>query len=313
MDLDDLLRRQDGVVSRDQARACGLSADALWRRVRNSGWQQPYPRVYLVAGHRLTPLGRIRAAHLHAGRDAVVSGAAAAHLHGDLARAPGVVEVTVPRSAGVRPRPGLRVRRRDLGPEDRSVARGIPVVARPLACLEVAIVRPDGPTLLDRALQDGVTPEGLYAAYCRMLGRPGAARAARLVAAASDGAASAAERLLLAALRTAGIGGWVLGLGCGPWSIDVAFPAARLAVEIDGWAFHSDVTRFRRDRAKQNALVAAGWTVLRFTWHDLDRDPDRAVRSIRGVIATAVRDAAGSAAPRTRAAITPGGSGMMPP
>ncbi|MEU6699419.1 DUF559 domain-containing protein [Pseudonocardia sp. NPDC046786] len=117
-----------------------------------------------------------------------------------------------------------------------------------------------------------------------MVGRPGVRRATALLTAASDGAASAAERLLVAALRDARIGGWILGVPCGPWTIDLGFPAARLAVEVDGWAFHSGAERFRRDRHKQNALVAAGWTVLRFTWHDLDRTPDRVVREIRAVL-----------------------------
>jgi len=30
-----------------------------------------------------------------------------------------------------------------------------------------------------------------------------------------------------------------------------------------------------------NALTAAGWTVLRFTWHDLHQAPDRVVREVR--------------------------------
>ncbi|MEV1290669.1 DUF559 domain-containing protein [Pseudonocardia sp. NPDC049635] len=214
-----------------------------------------------------------------------MSGATAAGWHRDLDRLTTVVEVTVPRSCGVRPRTGVRIRRRDLAAQDRGVVRGVVVTSRALTLLEFATRRPDGPTLFDRALQRSLTPEMFYDAYCRMVGRPGARRARVLLTAASDGAASAAERLLVAALRAAGIGGWVLGLPCDPWTIDLGFPAARLAVEVDGWAFHSDAERFRRDRHKQNALVAAGWTVLRFTWHDLDRTPDRVVREIREIIA----------------------------
>lgn len=280
VELDDVLRRQSGIVSRAQARACGLSTDALWRRVRQHGWFPVHPSVFLAAGHPLVPSGRVRAASLHAGESGLVSGVAAAWWHGDVERLGPVVEIILPRSSGLRAEPGLRVRRRDVAAEDRTVVRGVPVTARPLTLLEVAVSRPDGPTVLDRALQRSLTPEALHAAYCRMVGRPGARRAATLLAAASDGAASAAERLLVAALRRAGVTGWVLGVPCGPYTIDLAFPEARLAVEIDGWAFHSDVDRFRRDRHKQNVLVAAGWTVLRFTWHDIDGAPGRVVRAI---------------------------------
>ncbi|MGE3286718.1 MAG: hypothetical protein AB7J32_11545 [Pseudonocardia sp.] len=43
----------------------------------------------------------------------------------------------------------------------------------------------------------------------------------------------------------------------------------RIAVDVDGLAWQVDVDRFRADRRKLNALVAAGRLVLRFTWHDL--------------------------------------------
>ncbi len=70
--------------------------------------------------------------------------------------------------------------------------------------------------------------------------------------------------------------------------IDVAFVVHRLAVEVDGWAWHSDVDRFAHDRRRQNALVLAGWTVLRFTWHDLKSRPEAVVAQIRAVITVSV-------------------------
>jgi hypothetical protein len=62
---------------------------------------------------------------------------------------------------------------------------------------------------------------------------------------------------------------------------DIVFARARLVIEIDGWAFHSDQERFQRDRSRQNRLVAAGWTVLRFTWSDLKDRPEAFVAAIR--------------------------------
>jgi len=86
-------------------------------------------------------------------------------------------------------------------------------------------------------------------------------------------------------LRTAGISGWVLGLPFGPYKIDLAFPDVKVAIEIDGWAWHVDQDRFVGDRRKQNALVRAGWTVLRFTWHDLTRTPGAVVAQIAAALA----------------------------
>ncbi|WP_177238713.1 hypothetical protein [Pseudonocardia ammonioxydans] len=42
--------------------------------------------------------------------------------------------------------------------------------------------------------------------------------------------------------------------------------------------------RFRSDRAKQNALVGAGWVVLRFTWSDIHEHPGRTVAAIRAAV-----------------------------
>jgi len=59
----------------------------------------------------------------------------------------------------------------------------------------------------------------------------------------------------------------------GPYRIDFAYPEYLIAVEVDGYAFHSGLEAHQRDRDRQNYLVALGWTVLRFTWADVVRRP----------------------------------------
>jgi very-short-patch-repair endonuclease len=140
---------------------------------------------------------------------------------------------------------------------------------------------PDGSAFLDRALQKHMRFPALYRSYCRNIGRREWGRAGRLVAAAADRAESAAERLLVRLLREAGITGWVLGHPFGPHRIDLAFPDRRLAVEVDSWAWHVDVERFRADRRKGNAITRAGWDLLRFTWHDLNGRPAEVAAEIR--------------------------------
>ncbi|MDN5920137.1 MAG: endonuclease domain-containing protein [Pseudonocardia sp.] len=158
------------------------------------------------------------------------------------------------------------------------------LTALALTALETAPAITDGATFLDRALRRRVSFADLYAAYCRMLGATGAARVRPLLVGAADRADSRAERLLLSMLRRAGIGGFVRGLPFGPWEIDVAFPAERVAIEFDGWAFHNDPQRFQNDRTKGNALVAAGWTLLRFTWRDITDRPAAVVAQIREAV-----------------------------
>jgi very-short-patch-repair endonuclease len=164
--------------------------------------------------------------------------------------------------------------------------RDIWLTAPPLTVLETAVALPDGSAFLDRALQRRVRFPTVYRAFCRTMGRRGSSVAGRLLVAA-DRADSAAERLPVRMLRNAGISGWVSGHPFGTWRIDLAFPARKVAVEVDGWARHVDAERFRADRRKQNALVRAGWDPLRSTWHDLDGRPAAAVEEIRATLRAA--------------------------
>lgn len=265
-----LLAQQDGLITTAQAERYGLPARTMCER----GWWRPAPRVYLADGHPWTDRARVRAAGLWAGERGFVSGPAAAWWHGMLdGRPPAAIEVTVPRRCGLRGYRDVRLRRQDLDPRDQRNVRGIWLTDRPLTALETAITVPDGSQFLDRALQRHVGFEQIRRAYCRRLGAKGGPRIAALLIAAADRADSAAERLVFALLRDAGITGWVRNHPFQKWLVDVAFPAQKLAIEVDGWAWHTGADRFRNDRHKGNALVRAGWRVLRFTWHDLTNRP----------------------------------------
>jgi very-short-patch-repair endonuclease len=279
-----LLQVQDGLVTCEQAEQHGLPARTLRRRIQDDGWNRVAPRVYLAGGHSFGDRARVRAAGLWAGEDAAVSGPAAAWWHGMLDRAPMDVTITVPRRLGLRGYPGVTIRRRNLDPADVTHSHGLLITGHALTALETAIVVPDGSAFLDRALQKHVPFHDAYLAYCRNMGAHGFARVAELLIAAADRADSAAERIFVNLLRAAGITGWQLGLPFQGWKIDIAFPEARIAIEIDGWAWHTDVQRFRTDRRKGNALVRAGWTVLRFTWHDLTNRPDYVISEIRAAL-----------------------------
>ena len=60
-----------------------------------------------------------------------------------------------------------------------------------------------------------------------------------------------------------------------------------LAVEVDGRAWHSDARTFVADRRRQNLLVNAGWTVLRYTWADLTERPGSVLAEIRSALSRA--------------------------
>ncbi len=64
--------------------------------------------------------------------------------------------------------------------------------------------------------------------------------------------------------------------------VDFAYPASRLAVEFDGHDSHRTPAQLQRDLTRQNLLVAAGWTVLRFTWADVVERPEAGRRDDPG-------------------------------
>lgn len=95
--LDRLIDRQSGVVSRRQAAACGLSPKALRYRIRPGGpWQSALPGVYLTGTGQPTTKQRTIAAWLYAGKPIAITGPAALRwysLHGPVSDA---IDVLVP-------------------------------------------------------------------------------------------------------------------------------------------------------------------------------------------------------------------------
>lgn len=279
--LNDFVRQQDGVLTLAQARLAGLSQDAINRRLRSGRWLRCSRGVYFVDDRPFDDAARIRAAVWGHGDEAVASGLAAAWWQSLTRFAPNVIEVTVPRNGNGRTHPGSRVRRRDLDPADIVVERALRVTALPLTVVEAAVRQRGGAKLMDSALQRYVELRTLWKTHLRNKGRHGSPAARRLLQAADGGARSEAERLLLNLLQSAGITGWVANHPVAGYRVDVAFLAARVAIEVDGLAFHSDTEAFHHDRVRQNAITSARWQILRFTWLDLTEYPERVIATIR--------------------------------
>jgi very-short-patch-repair endonuclease len=274
------------VITVAQAQHAGLSRHAVNRRERSGHWRRCSPGVYFVDDRVFTDAARIRAAVWGYGADATASGLTAAWWHGLTRYPPERVEVTVPRSSNHPHRRGVRTRRRDLKPADIVERRGLRVTALPLTVVEAAVRRGGGAQLMDSALQRHVDLRQLWRAHLRNKGRHGSPAARRLLQAASDGARSEAERLLVKLLRQAGITGWKTNYPVGGYRVDVGFPKQKVAIEVDGWAFHSDHEVFHKDRKRQNAIALLGWQVLRFTWLDLTEYPQRVIAEIRYAISS---------------------------
>ena len=286
VDLVRHLASHDGVVTRDRARALGLSESAIARRLASGEWIRRAAGVYFAIAWPYTAAARVRVAAEWARSGGALAAVTAAWWLGLGVVGPTPITVILPRGCSRRPPVGVTVVQRDLRGE-RCRHHGLWVVSRALAVLDAAVaLGRGGQPFLDRALQQHVTLDELRTAQARHLGRRGSAAAGRLIARAGDRTASEAERRMISLLRRAGLDGWSVNLSV-PLSdgrcalVDIAFPEVRFALEVDGWAFHVDRERFVGGRGRKRELVAQGWTVAEVTWQDLVERPDEVIDQVR--------------------------------
>ena len=69
------------------------------------------------------------------------------------------------------------------------------------------------------------------------------------------------------------------------YEVDLLWRDATLVVEIDGYAFHSSRRAFERDRERDAGLVAAGWSVIRITWRQIEREPIAVAATLAAALA----------------------------
>lgn len=71
----------------------------------------------------------------------------------------------------------------------------------------------------------------------------------------------------------------------GPWEIDCYWPEQRLALELDGRAFHTVVKEMERDREKDAWLQLSGNLILRVTYSRFRRDKPGVHRDLTAMLA----------------------------
>lgn len=67
--------------------------------------------------------------------------------------------------------------------------------------------------------------------------------------------------------------------------LDIAIPSVKLAIEVDGWAYHGKFKEdFTKDRIRQNLLVINGWRILRFTANQVRTEMPMCIEQIESAI-----------------------------
>lgn len=285
-----LATRQHGVVSRTQLLIAGVTRHQVEWRLASGRLHAVHRGVYRV-GHRAPgPRARAMAAVLACGPGAVISHRSAARMWELLAAdEQDEIEVTVCRSRAPN-RSGIRTRRTTtLDDRDISLLDRIPITTPARTLLDLAAALP--PYLLERIVAEArvrrladrrSTADQLQ----RNPGRPGT-RALRTLLELPGGPAftrSEAERRMLALVRAADLPPPLVNSRIGRYEVDFLWRAQRIAVEVDGYAYHSNRRAFERDRAKDAALAAAGHTVLRVTWRQIADTPEAVIARLAAAL-----------------------------
>ncbi|WP_395310997.1 DUF559 domain-containing protein [Mycobacterium sp. AMU20-3851] len=279
----ELLDRQGGVATTAQLLNV-LSRSRLDTRIRTGELLKVWPGVY--SGAEPDDGIRLRGLDLRANEPVAMCLATAAAAYGFDTEGDVDLHVLNPVGHQLRASDGLIIHRREGVP--LAVVGGRPVAAAAWTAVEVAraLRRPRVLATLDAALRSGTCDRaGLLDAVSDQRGRRGIVHVRELVPHADARAESPMESEARLVMRDGGLPTpelqyEIIDRSGRLWRVDFAWPDSRLAVEYDGFDWHSDPDSFTRDRQKRAALQEMGWTVLSIVSDDVRRRQQDLVRRI---------------------------------
>ena len=265
---------QHGVVGRTELLDAGVARWEIQARLDSGALLPEYRGVYRI-GHRAPSReARYLAAVKACGPGAVLSGRAAAHLHGLIKGRPPPPEVitqTERRIEGI-----LTQRSRTLDPRDVTESHAIPVTTVPRTLVDLAA------TLTVNALarachEAGVlhdtTPAHVEAALNRRPTTPGATALRTILHGDVHVTISTLERRFLARLNDAGLPLPQTNRPAGGRRVDARWPTHRLTVEVDGYRYHRSRHAWEQDRRREREARARGDEFRRYSYGDVFEDP----------------------------------------
>src|SRR6476661_4052464 len=282
-----LAARQHGVVALWQLIELGLGAKGARDRVASGRLHRIHAAVFAV-GHRALSLdGKRMAAVLACGAGAVLSYRDVAEIYWLRPHNGRLFDVTSPIRTG-RKKPGIRVHSgATLTARDITAVRAIPCTAVPRTLLDLAdVVRQRE---VERAIERAETLNLFDLVAIRELldrspGRRGARKLERALGAEPVFTRNDLEELMFAIALRAGVPRPLVNYWIGKYQADFAWPEQRLIAETDGRATHATTHAFEHDRLRDRELVKAGWRVIRFTYRQLESDPEEAAATLRTLL-----------------------------
>jgi hypothetical protein len=288
----EMLERQSGVISREQALLAGWTADQVRQRQRNAQWHRLHPGVYATFTGPLPWQGRLWAALLHGGHGCAASHLSAGRLQGLVDDDPPTIEIVVPWGRTVLRQPGVVVRSSRHLEHRRHPAR-TPPQTRPedtvLDLVEGSGRLDDVVGWLARACQRRLTtPERLRSAVSQRSRLTNRRLVLDTIGDVSDGVASPLEhRYRRDVERAHGLPQATRGervtVGGRHWYADVRYPSFCVRVELEGLRWHRPEDRWR-DGLRDNAAVLVGDVVLRYDWRAVAGRPCATANEVAQVL-----------------------------
>ena len=271
-DIDALFCTQGGVASTAQLLTF-LSRSQLDIRIDRGELIKVWPGVY--AADEPDTLTRLHGLDLRAGETVAICLGTAAAAYGFETENDVDLHVLNPVGHQLRNSDGLVVHRREGAP--LTEVDGRPATTPEWTAVEVArgLRRPRALATLDAALRSGTCDHRqLLVVAGRHAGRRGIVNVRDLIPLATDRAESPMESEARLAMLDGGLTPpelqyEIVDRNRQIWRVDFAWPDSKLAVEYDGFDWHSSQDRFRRDRQKRAALQEIGWAMVSIVFDDV--------------------------------------------
>jgi very-short-patch-repair endonuclease len=278
-DVDRMLRRCGGVASRELLFRQGLDRHRLDNEVRSGALVAVFPRAYCRPWDVDEVEIRERGALMSVGHPVSLSHLSALRRWGVLARADESVHVTVPARRLPRGADGLVVHRVNRFPPVVKHSKLITVTAPTAITTSWPLLRgPDERAPAVTAVRSRLaTPAALRRSIAEQPRLAGRADLQELVELLDSGCESELE--FWGHLRVFDVEGLrhavrqrdIIANGH-RYRLDLAYEVERVAIELDGFAFHSTKAQRERDMIRDAALAACGWLTLRYSHQRLHAD-----------------------------------------
>jgi len=277
MELERLARRQQGVVSRAQVLAAGMTEAQLRWRVARGDWQVLHRGVYLTNNGRPDWSARARAALLRCGAGSVLALGSAAYLWRLEKAAPARITVAVPHHRHPGSVAGVElVRRRVL---ESVQVDGLPVTRLATTVVDIAdlpdVTVEEAVALAARACQERALDAAALLRELQGRGRHRLRRPLRLaLGEVGEGAESLPETWFESRVRRPhGLPAFERqALEPDKTRTDLKNRTFRTNVEIDGRLWHAG-ERFHLDRQRDRRAAGRGELTLRVAPLELDQTP----------------------------------------